>query len=131
MVAPLVSWLARSFACAALSCIAALSAGAAGVDAERILPGRWISDKDGLVVVVDKSGRFEVMPPDRPSLEGRWWVDDGIVHFRNADDSPVCRGVTGRYRLRTTPGSITFTTVDDECPTREAHLESVLRPHEP
>jgi hypothetical protein len=57
-------------------------------------------------------------------------MDDGLVHFRNANDVPVCRGGTGRYRLRTTPGGITFDAVFDECSTREAHLESVLRSHE-
>lgn len=114
-----------------LAGLCAFTAEAHEPDAERILPGRWISDLDGLVLLVEPSGRFEVMPPDRPTLEGRWWVDDGLVHFRNADGVPVCSGVTGRYRLRVLPDGITFEAVGGDCPPRAMHLESMLSPDEP
>jgi len=108
--------------------VAVTAAEPARPDPERILPGRWVSDLDGLALVVRSSGRFAVVPPDRPPLEGTWWVENDVVHFRNAPDVPVCRDVTGRYRLSTTPEGVTFTAIDDDCPTRKAHLESTLRP---
>lgn len=94
------------------------------------LVGRWSSALDGLVLSIHDDGTFGITPPDRPALNGAWWVDpDSALHvFVNDPDSAVCPGIEGRYRLVTddAQGILRFAQVDDSCYPRMTHMESAF-----
>ncbi len=94
------------------------------------LVGRWSSALDGLVLSIHDDGTFGITPPDRPVLNGAWWIDpDSALHvFMNDADSDVCPEIEGRYRLVSdgSQGILRFALVEDACSPRMTHMQSAF-----
>jgi hypothetical protein len=103
------------------------------------LAGRWESELDGAVLLLEPTGIFSVDRPARGAtpagtVVGRWSLVDGddgdangdgepdTLVFENLRGSSACEGVRGTYAAEVVRDTVRFTKRADDCPSREEHM---------
>lgn len=103
------------------------------------LAGRWESELDGAVLLLEPTGIFSVDRPARGAtpagtVVGRWSLVDGddgdangdgepdTLVFENLRGSSACEDVRGTYAAEVVRDTVRFTKRADDCPSREEHM---------
>jgi len=101
--------------------------------------GNWVTDLDGMYVVIQDDGTYGVghslelaAPSDASTAELDWgtWSTDGNV-LTQTGDGGACTGIVGTYEIDVPDDGnrLEVTVLDDACPSRRVDFGSGLTRH--
>lgn len=99
---------------------------------ERVQPvditGRWQSEIDQSVMLIEESGLFAMdIPGARLPVIGTVTIEGDLATFRNRPETRLCVDDDGVYRISVDEERLTATLVRDTCASRVLHMSRPWR----